>query len=94
MAFLVPAASASVPTERGKTVSAYNNYFSPKAVTVSRGTKVTWVIRQGVHNVKGKGLSSPILSRGQTFSKRFKRNGTYRYVCTLHSGMAGKVTVR
>lgn len=94
VAFAVPASSISAPAERGKTVSAYNNYFSPKAITVSKGTKVTWVIRQGVHNVKGRGFASPVLTRGRTYSKKFKRGGTYRYVCTLHSGMAGKVTVR
>jgi plastocyanin len=95
LALLVPASAGSANSERAvKRVSAYNNYFSPKAITVSRGTKVTWTVRQGVHNVKGRGFSSPILARGRTYSKKFKRGGAYRYVCTLHSGMGGKVTVR
>jgi plastocyanin len=95
LALLVPASAGSANSERAvKRVSAYNNYFSPKSITVARGTKVTWTVRQGVHNVVGRGLASPIMSKGRTYSKKFKRGGTYRYVCTLHSGMGGKVTVR
>ena len=93
--FAVPATAGSTASERAATtVGAYNNYFSPKSIKVKRGTKVTWVIRQGVHNVKGKGLSSPNLTKGRSYSKTFKRSGTYGYVCTLHSGMKGKVVVR
>lgn len=95
LALLVPATAGSATSERAtKRVAAYNNYFTPKSATVRPGTKVTWVIRQGVHNVRGKGLSSPNLTRGRTYSKKFKRRGTYRYVCTLHPGMNGRVVVR
>ena len=95
LALVVPASAGSAVSERAtKRVSASNNYFSPKSIKVSRGTKVTWVIRRGVHNVRGRGLNSPNLTKGRTYSKKFKRSGTYRYVCTLHSGMNGKVVVR
>jgi plastocyanin len=94
-ALIGPAVAGSAPAERGtKRVSAYSNYFTPNKITVSRGTKVTWVVRQGAHNVVGRGFSSSIMSTGRTYSKKFKRGGTYRYVCTLHPGMGGKVTVR
>ena len=93
--FAVPATAGSTASERAtKKVGAFNNYFSPKKVTVSRGTKVTWVIREGVHNVRDTVLSSPNLGKGRTYSKTFKRRGTYGYVCTLHPGMNGKVVVR
>ena len=93
--FAIPATAGSTTSERAsKTVGAFNNYFSPKKVTVSRGAKVTWVIRQGRHNVVGRGFSSPVLSKGKTYSRKFSRKGTYAYVCTLHSGMKGKVVVR
>lgn len=93
-AFVIPATSTSAPALRSKSVSAYSNYFNPSRVTVSRGTKVTWVVRQGVHNVKGRGFASAILTTGRAYSKKFKRRGTFGYVCTLHPGMAGKVVVR
>lgn len=95
LALVLPATAGSATSERAtKRVSAYNNYFSPKKVTVSRGTKVTWVIREGVHNVRDTVLSSPNLGKGRTYSKTFKRRGSYSYVCTLHPGMKGKVVVR
>ena len=95
LALLVPASAGSANSERAvKRVSVFSDYFSPRAITVSRGTKVVWTVRDDVHNVRGRGLSSPNLAKGRTYSKKFKRGGTYRYVCTLHSGMGGKVTVR
>ncbi len=94
-ALILPASAGSATSERAtKRVSAYNNYFSPKSVKVRKGTRVTWVIRKGVHNVRGKGLKSANLTKGHTYTKKFKRGGTYRYVCTLHRGMNGKVVVR
>ncbi len=93
---LVPATAGSSSAERSsvKRVSAYNNYFSPKTVKVRRGGKVVWKIRQGVHNIRGSGMKSAILRKGQTYSKKFKRRGSYRYTCTLHPGMTGTVKVR
>ena len=92
---LVPAAAGSATSERAtKKVSAYNNVFKPKSITVSKGTRVTWVVKEGAHNVKGRGFSSPVMTKGRSYSKKFKRGGTFRYVCTLHSGMKGKVVVR
>ena len=94
VAFAIPASSISAQAERGKAVSACDNHFSPKAITVSKGTRVTRVIRQGAHNVKGRGFAPPVLARRRTCSKESKMGGTYRFVCSLHSRMAGKVTVR
>ena len=91
----VPATAGSTVSERAtKTVGAYNNYFSPKSIEVKRGTKVTWTVRKGVHNVKGKGFSSSLMTKGRKFSRTFKSRGTYGYVCTIHPGMKGKVVVR
>lgn len=98
-ALVSPAVAGSATSERAtKRVSAYNNYFTPRNITINRGTKVTWVIRRGVHNVRGThprmGIKSPNLSKGRTYSKTFNRSATYTYVCTLHRGMKGKVVVR
>jgi plastocyanin len=98
LALSVPAVAGSTQSERStKTVGAFNNVFKPKSVKVKRGTKVTWVIRQGVHNVrskKGSFLVSNNLTKGRKYSKKFTRKGTYSYTCTLHPGMDGKVVVR
>ena len=95
LALVLPATAGSATSERAtKRVSAYNNYFTPKTVSVGKGGKVTWTVRKGVHNVEGKGFSSPLMSKGRKFSRTFKSRGTYGYVCTIHPGMKGKVVVR
>ena len=72
--------------------SSHLNVFSPKYLRVKRGTKVKWVFSGRQHNVVGNGWSSPLLKTG-SWSKVFKRKGKYSYLCTLHSGMTGKITV-
>lgn len=73
--------------------------FKPRAVTVRKDTTVRWAFQDDAtsHNVVSRGrprfTSSSVRSRG-TYSFRFRRAGTYRYVCTLHPGMAGRVVVR
>lgn len=80
----------------GKTVRAGvggDNVFSPKTVTISRGGKVTWKFN-GVHNVVGRGWSSPIKGGG-TWSHKFRKKGRFNYSCSLHlPGMRGTVIVR
>ena len=58
------------------------------------GTEVTWRFVDGSvpHDVKGDGFASEIQSRG-TFSHRFTQPGEFRYRCTLHAGMDGRVVV-
>ena len=69
--------------------------FSPKTVTVKRGTTVRWSWSGSIpHNVVGKGFKSKTAGK-VTFSKRFTKKGTYRYVCTIHKaqGMTGVIKV-
>jgi plastocyanin len=73
--------------------------FSPARITVRPGTTVRWDFRDGGigHNVVSRGRmrfrSSSIRSRG-SYRVRFRQPGRYRYVCTLHPGMDGRVVVR
>jgi plastocyanin len=63
-------------------------------VTIEEGDTVTWVWEDDgmAHDVSGDGFKSEIQSEG-TFSHTFEDAGDYPYVCTLHSGMRGTVTV-
>lgn len=46
------------------------------------------------HNVKfDDGPSSDNLAFGATFQRVFNDAGTFDYVCTIHPGMVGRVTV-
>jgi len=68
-------------------------------VTVRRGGTVTWTWNDGrvSHNVTSSGTkrfkSSTTKATG-TYRVRFTKAGTYRYICTIHPGMLGKVVVR
>jgi plastocyanin len=91
--------SAASPADRQPvkgvtTVEAKHLKFLPPAIEVAPGTEVTWRFDDGSvpHDVKGDGFASEIQSRG-TFSHRFPRAGEFRYKCTLHAGMEGRVVV-
>jgi len=89
------ASPADTPPVRGvTTVEAKDLKFLPPAIEVAPGTEVTWRFDDGSvpHNVKGDGFASETRSRG-TFSHRFTQAGEFRYKCTLHAGMEGRVVV-
>jgi plastocyanin len=73
--------------------------FSPASLKVSRGTKVVFAFRDGttVHNVTGTGRTrlKTISNRSSgSVARTLTRAGTYRYQCTLHPGMTGRIVVR
>jgi len=82
----------------GKTVTLKNIAFSPKKVSISKGAKVTFAFRDGSteHNVISSGSKrfKPIGVRASgSVTRTFSRAGTYRYSCTLHPGMSGRIVV-
>ena len=84
----------SQPVKGVTTVEAKDLKFLPPAIEVPAGTEVTWHFNDGSvpHDVKGDGFASEIQSRG-TFSHRFTKASEFRYKCTLHAGMEGRVVV-
>jgi len=75
-------------------VSIKNFAFSPNAVTVNRGTTVTWVNEDSVaHTVSGESFESDSLSQGQSFSFTFNDSGTFSYSCSIHPSMKGTIAV-
>lgn len=74
-------------------VDVNDNYFDPKKVEVSTGDTVTWTFRGKVtHNVAGPGFTSDTVKSG-TFEHTFEKPGSFSYVCTIHTGMTGSITV-
>lgn len=75
--------------------------FIPKRVTVEPGTTVRWTnsdaeILHTVTKVGGPGESfdSGNVYPGKTYERRFDERGRFDYVCILHDGQFGSVTVR
>lgn len=78
-----------------------NHLYAPSVTQVRAGSTVRWTFNdRGAngtgesvnHNVVGQGWSSPVLADG-VYEHTFTAPGTYRYTCTLHSGMDGVVVV-
>lgn len=91
-------ATQSVPT-----VSVKDDFFSPKTKAVSSGATVKWQWRgESSHDVvfrrvpSGASKRSSTIKTSGTFRRSFSKNGTYRYVCTIHEddGMKGTVKVQ
>ena len=73
--------------------------FTPAAVTVNTGEKVTFKWVGGFHDVvfaDGVSSGAPVGVAGTTYSRTFTTAGTFSYVCTVHEsvGMIGTVTVQ
>lgn len=77
----------------GAKVKVINYKFTAKRVKIRKGQWVVWKFVQGKHNVVGRNFSSPVQKKGR-YSHRFQKKGTFKYSCTLHSGMKGKVKVK
>jgi plastocyanin len=85
-----------------RSVKIGDNFFvarSHHAITVHKGATVRWrnsghsrhniVVTRGPIRFQSNGY----LHHGDTFARRFKRAGTYRLICTVHSGMRMTVKV-
>ena len=102
---VAPAGAATT----AKHVTIQNFSFSPRTITIKAGTKVVWKNTDGFthHLASTNGIkttakitgmfSSGQMSKGSTFSFRYKKKGTFFYECTIHASMAsmhGKVIVK
>ncbi|MGB7787588.1 cupredoxin domain-containing protein [Methanoregula sp.] len=92
-------AGPATPAAGPGSVSINNFAFSPRQVTVSQGTTVTWTNQDSVaHTVVSDAgvpdaFSSDPLSQGSSFTFTFTKPGTYTYHCSIHPSMTGTVTV-
>jgi plastocyanin len=81
----------------GAEVSMKDIKFDPESVTVNAGDTVTWINDDSVgHDVTADGFKSGEpgeMQNGDTFEHTFDEAGTFDYVCSVHPGMEGSVTV-
>jgi hypothetical protein len=80
-------------------VDAFDDYFLPSAVEVVPGERVVWDFTGSrthtATDATGLALfdSGLVAPGGPSFAFVFAAAGTYRYVCTLHETMRGRVWV-
>jgi plastocyanin len=91
---LLPNPADGPPVVGATRVALRDNRFHPPAIQITKGQTVTWAVddRGTTHNVKGTGWGSADQASG-TFTHTFTAPGSYRYSCTLHVGMNGRVDV-
>lgn len=74
--------------------------FSPRVLRIRPGQRVTWRWNDGPyipHDLRSTGtlrFRGSQAKKAGTHTVRFQRSGTYRYLCTIHAGMTGRVVVR
>ena len=84
--------------EKGEVRIIIENFvFAPAEVTVTPGTKVTWINKdEAPHTATsvGQKFNSGGLDTGDKYSFIFNDKGDYEYICTLHPQMKAIVKVR
>jgi plastocyanin len=92
----IAAAGGAAPARGTKTVRlTFANRFSPKTVTIRKGSRVKWVWSGGFHNVRGKGFKSKTTAtRGATYRHIYRRTGSFTVVCTIHQALGMKMKVK
>ena len=100
MLMIAPLATARVKKLNGApraaaatvTVKISNFQFTPKTVTVAKGTSVEWVNEGGRHAVEADdgSFKSEIIPAGEKFSHTFANAGKFPYHCTFHGDKGGK----
>ncbi len=90
----VASGAATVRMKDG--AGADDNFFRPRRLVVDKGTRVVWR-NSGARphtTTSNRGLwDSGTLQPGETFPRRFRKVGTFRYHCEIHDGMTGKIVV-
>ena len=94
-----PALAADAEVRAVDGATATSNSWSPAAVSVNVGEKVTWRFdgTATAHNVRSSSanwqMDSPFAVAGPPVERTFSAAGIYDFVCGLHPEMTGRVTV-
>ena len=97
-AIAVPAGARTDEARGGERVRGriVDNRFSPRDITIARGTRVRWVNRGNNPHTTTSNTDlwdSGTLSSGERFTRRFGRRGTFNYHCEIHPTMTATITV-
>ncbi|HVZ90839.1 MAG TPA: cupredoxin family copper-binding protein [Rhizomicrobium sp.] len=88
---------AATPAAADGAISIKNFDFAPMTLTVRAGETVTWRNDdEEPHTVVSlDGLfRSAAMDGGESFSFRFDKPGTYKYLCSIHPRMTGAIVVK
>lgn len=90
------AASGACPSG-AVVISMVDIKFDPEDATAGVGEEICWVNEDEIdHNAvaeSGADFESELFGKGKTFTTTVDSPGTVEYVCTIHPGMTGTITV-
>ena len=90
--------SSDATTKAPNSIEIRDYAYSPNDLTIKKGTTITWTNQDSVKHdvmtdVSGKGPSSELLAKGESYSYTFDEVGTFSYHCSPHPYMKGSITV-
>lgn len=93
------AVSAAPAAAATRSVTVRDLEFKTSVVRIVKGDTVRWLFRDAPspHNVISRGtprFRSSTSRQTGSYSVRFTKAGTYRYYCSIHPFMTGRVVVR
>jgi len=92
-----PLLKASVEAAAGGHDVRIDNFsFMPTPISVTSGTRVTWINHDDIpHNIVSvdKKFASPVMDTDDKFTFEFTSPGSYKYYCSIHPRMTGEVVV-
>ena len=90
------AASGACPSG-AVVISMVDIKFDPEDATAGVGEEICWVNEDEIdHNAvaeSGADFESELFGKGKTYTTTVDSPGTVEYVCTIHPGMTGTITV-
>ena len=95
--FLTASDLHAAPTGEANTIVLKDFHFAPMSLTVPAGTTVIWKNLDGEpHTVMSDTgvFRSGGLDQNDSFTFKFDRPGTYRFICSIHPSMMGTITVK
>jgi plastocyanin len=76
------------------------NVFRPDNIIIKQGETVKWVNKDTVSHIFASmsvigegGIFTPDIEPGENWKFKFDKPGDYYYLCFIHKGMVGKITV-
>ena len=90
-------AATQAPSAPEPTISIHDFSFAPLSLTIPVGATVSWKnLDPEPHTVRSVDdqFRSGALDQNDSFSFKFVKTGTYKYVCSIHPQMVGTITVK
>ena len=82
----------TLPANAATTITAKCNFYTPKNVTITHGSKVIWKGGCRSHTVTSSSSNwskNTTIQNGQSTSRTFSSKGTYKFRCRFHSSVSG-----